>query len=225
MTSEAGSRPRRARSAPSGTPRDGASPDTTSSPPNGMELAHAGNGHAKAGQRKRPSESPPPALIRDQPLAALLDEAQAAVSDGANSLRDVRERYRSAYLERLERWEGLRAIAGANPTQSTHSRARRNKAATDEAMIGREVGHERSTLGRIDLAVKSLENAWLFLARDDSSLVSDPSGPPSAADAQMRIVEAQEAERTRLAREVHDGPAQALSNAIFQVEVVQIGRA
>ena len=37
----------------------------------------------------------------------------------------------------------------------------------------------------------------------------------------MRIVEAQEAERSRLAREVHDGPAQALSNAIFQVEVVQ----
>jgi two-component system sensor histidine kinase DegS len=37
----------------------------------------------------------------------------------------------------------------------------------------------------------------------------------------MRIVEAQEAERTRLAREVHDGPAQALANAIFQVELVQ----
>ncbi|HYL41235.1 MAG TPA: sensor histidine kinase, partial [Candidatus Binatus sp.] len=39
--------------------------------------------------------------------------------------------------------------------------------------------------------------------------------------AQMRVVEAQEAERNRLAREVHDGPAQALSNAIFQVEVVE----
>jgi two-component system sensor histidine kinase DegS len=37
----------------------------------------------------------------------------------------------------------------------------------------------------------------------------------------MRIVEAQEAERTRLAREVHDGPAQALSNAVFQAEVVE----
>src|SRR5918992_4977066 len=95
------------------------------------------------------------------------------------------------------------------------------QAANDEAMMGREVGQERATLGRIDLAVRSLENAWLFLARDDSTLVTDPSGPPSAADAQMRIVEAQEAERTRLAREVHDGPAQALSNAIFQVEVVQ----
>ena len=36
----------------------------------------------------------------------------------------------------------------------------------------------------------------------------------------MRIVEAQEAERVRLAQEVHDGPAQALSNAIFQVEYI-----
>jgi two-component system sensor histidine kinase DegS len=37
----------------------------------------------------------------------------------------------------------------------------------------------------------------------------------------MRIVEAQEAERARLAQEVHDGPAQALSNAIFQVEYIE----
>jgi two-component system sensor histidine kinase DegS len=37
----------------------------------------------------------------------------------------------------------------------------------------------------------------------------------------MRIVEAQEAERLRLAQEIHDGPAQALSNAIFQVEYIE----
>jgi two-component system sensor histidine kinase DegS len=35
------------------------------------------------------------------------------------------------------------------------------------------------------------------------------------------VIEAQEAERSRLAREVHDGPAQALSNAIFQVEYLE----
>jgi signal transduction histidine kinase len=153
-------------------------------------------------------------LIHDDPLAALLDEAQAAVSGGANSLRDVRERYRAAYLEKVERWEALRTLAATGNGAS-------NQNDTDQAMAGREVGVERSVLGRIDLAAKSLENAWLFLAREDTSLVSDPSGPPSAADAQMRIVEAQEQERSRLAREVHDGPAQALSNAIFQVEVVQ----
>jgi len=37
----------------------------------------------------------------------------------------------------------------------------------------------------------------------------------------MRIVEAQESERLRLVREVHDGPAQALSNAIFQIDYVE----
>jgi two-component system sensor histidine kinase DegS len=42
----------------------------------------------------------------------------------------------------------------------------------------------------------------------------------SAADA-MRILEAREAERAQLAREVHDGPAQALSNAIFKVESLE----
>jgi two-component system, NarL family, sensor histidine kinase DegS len=155
----------------------------------------------------------PTSLVHDDPLDALLNEAQAAVSEGANTLRDVRERYRTAYLDQVDRWERLRTLTtGANSHSQSDSQ---------QQMMGREVTQERSTLGRIDLAVKSLENAWLFLAREDSSLVSDPSGPPSAADAQMRIVEAQEAERSRLAREVHDGPAQALSNAIFQVEVVQ----
>lgn len=45
--------------------------------------------------------------------------------------------------------------------------------------------------------------------------------PTTSADLQQRILEAQEAERARLAREIHDGPAQALSNAILQIEVVE----
>ncbi len=40
-------------------------------------------------------------------------------------------------------------------------------------------------------------------------------------DIQTRIGDAQEAERSRLAQEIHDGPAQALSNAIFQVEYIE----
>ena len=34
----------------------------------------------------------------------------------------------------------------------------------------------------------------------------------------LRIVQAQEAERQRMAEDIHDGPAQVLTNAIFQVE-------
>jgi signal transduction histidine kinase len=216
------------KSAPSG--RAGGGPNGRAGGPSGRKSAPSGlGGHGKqkpgastrGGAHLEPVRAHLPAgpstLVHDDPLDTLLNEAQAAVSEGANTLRDVRERYRTAYLEQVDRWERLRTLtSGGTPGQVPSSQ-------TDnaQAMMGREVNQERSTLGRIDLAVKSLENAWLFLAREDSSLVSDPSGPPSAADAQMRIVEAQEAERSRLAREVHDGPAQALSNAIFQVEVVQ----
>jgi two-component system sensor histidine kinase DegS len=158
-------------------------------------------------------------------LGALLDEAQAAVSASANTLRDVRERYRAAHKAEVNRWESLRAdLAPATPGKA--GKAHRNGGSQaarerDETLAGREVGAERASLARLDLAIKSLENAWLFLDPTDETLVRDPSGPASAADAQMRVVEAQEAERNRLAREVHDGPAQALSNAIFQVEVVE----
>ena len=247
MTSEAGGRSLAARLAPSGTPRE-RSPEANSAngtrphkrrsngatrPGDGGAMASkATRSDAPKGGAKMPSGRPTnspknghlepvraapttmaSSLVHDDPLDALLNEAQAAVSEGANTLRDVRERYRAAYLGQVDRWERLRSLTtgAAGPSQSDNQ----------QQMMGREVTQERSTLGRIDLAVKSLENAWLFLGREDTSLVSDRSGPPSAADAQMRIVEAQEAERSRLAREVHDGPAQALSNAIFQVEVVQ----
>jgi two-component system, NarL family, sensor histidine kinase DegS len=83
-----------------------------------------------------------------------------------------------------------------------------------------ELGRHESELSRLELAIRHLESTWLFLERGDSSLVTD-TGPATVTEVQMRIVEAQEAERARLAQEVHDGPAQALSNAIFQVEFIE----
>jgi two-component system sensor histidine kinase DegS len=43
-------------------------------------------------------------------------------------------------------------------------------------------------------------------------------GPDSVI---MRIIEAQEGERQRLARQMHDGPAQSLTNLILQAEIVE----
>jgi signal transduction histidine kinase len=60
--------------------------------------------------------------------------------------------------------------------------------------------------------------------RADEALRIDDAAPPLATDddeVNRRIVQAQEAERNRLAQEIHDGPAQALSNAIFQVEYIE----
>jgi signal transduction histidine kinase len=84
-----------------------------------------------------------------------------------------------------------------------------------------ELGERQAELARLELAVRSLERMWLFLERGDVSLLADPAAPGLADDLLMRVVEAREAERTRLAQEVHDGPAQALANAIFGVEYIE----
>ncbi|MFH1475258.1 MAG: histidine kinase, partial [Chloroflexota bacterium] len=84
-----------------------------------------------------------------------------------------------------------------------------------------ELGERQTELARLELAVRGLERTWLFLERGDASLLADPTAPDLADDLQMRIVEAREAERTRLAQETHDGPAQALANAIFGVEYIE----
>ncbi len=83
-----------------------------------------------------------------------------------------------------------------------------------------ELGERQAELARLELAVRGLERTWLFLERGDASLLADPAAPDLADDLQMRLVEAREAERTRLAQEIHDGPAQALANAIFGVEYI-----
>ncbi|MCI0582567.1 MAG: sensor histidine kinase, partial [Chloroflexi bacterium] len=115
----------------------------------------------------------------------------------------------------------LRAHAAEEAAEAGADDARIRVLRRDEAIAARVAGAEQSALARIELAIRSLEGAWLFLGPEDATLVNDPAGAITLTDIQMRIVEAQEAERTRLAREVHDGPAQALANAVFQVEVVE----
>jgi signal transduction histidine kinase len=89
------------------------------------------------------------------------------------------------------------------------------------ALRAAELGERQTELARLELAVRGLERTWLFLERGDASLLADPAAPDLADDLQMRIVEAREAERTRLSQEIHDGPAQALANAIFGVEYIE----
>ena len=89
-----------------------------------------------------------------------------------------------------------------------------------------ELGIQQTELAKLEIALRNLETTWLFLERGDTSLVGEGGdegelGEGVPTDVQMRIVEAQELERSRLAQEVHDGPAQALSNAIFQVEYIE----
>jgi two-component system, NarL family, sensor histidine kinase DegS len=157
-------------------------------------------------------------------LDQLYAEAKQLVSYGANQARAIATRYREAYADvlgtaRVQR-EELEALSGREAGPSDEERRRKLEAAvqaTNEALGERQV--EQS---KLELVVAHLERAWLFLQQGDGSLVGERSPAAEApTDVQMRIIEAQESERQRLAQEVHDGPAQALTNAIFQVEFIE----
>ena len=155
-------------------------------------------------------------------------EAKAALAYAANTLRTVTGRYREAFQESLSGWHEDRDALDTADRQPPVDLEAGPGAGEGGAELRRrialgtsELGDRQAELARLELAVRSLERTWLFLERGDASLLSDPSTPELADDQEMRIVEAREAERTRLAQEIHDGPAQALSNAIFGVEYIE----
>lgn len=51
--------------------------------------------------------------------------------------------------------------------------------------------------------------------------IEEPSPTPSSESTIVRVIEAQENERRRLARQMHDGPAQSLTNLILQAEICE----
>jgi two-component system sensor histidine kinase DegS len=180
--------------------------------------------------------------VRDSRFDGLHAEAKAAVGYSANTLRSVRERYREAYSDALGHWQALRdeleaedrAPGEARPLSSTApvdraadaaeagaEDARRRTLRSDVEFLTTDLGVHQAELAKLELAERTLERTWLFLERGDITLLTDITATATPGDMQMRIVEAHEAERSRLAQEIHDGPAQALSNTIFQVEFIE----
>jgi signal transduction histidine kinase len=181
---------------------------------------------------------------RDSRFDGLQAEAEAAVGYSANTLSSVRERYLDAYSQALGRWQSLRDQlnvvdreprdvrprtaphgaehdAAASAAEAGAEDARRRTLRGDVDRLTVELGAHQARLAKLELAKVTLERTWLFLQGGDLTLVNEGTGPATVADLNMRIMEAQEAERSRLGQEIHDGPAQALSNAIFQVEYVE----
>ena len=180
---------------------------------------------------------------RESRFDGLRAEASAAVGYSANTLRAMRERYREAYGDALRRWQALRdeleaiergprderprvvdtdasAEAAASAAETDADDFRLQALRREVEQLTTELGTRQAELGKLELAERTLERTWLFLEQSDATLLME-GGPSTASDFAMRIVEAQEAERSRLAQEVHDGPAQALANAIFQVEYIE----
>ena len=181
----------------------------------------------------------PESDARDSRFDGLQAEATAAVGYSANTLKSVRERYHEVYVEALGQWQALRdelivvdrvprdpgGRGGADDEAALAAEAGAGDAKKrilrgDVDHLTTELAAHQAELAKLELAQRTLERTWLFLERGDGSLVAEASVPATSSDLKMRIMEAQEAERSRLGQEIHDGPAQALANAIFQVEYI-----
>ena len=89
-------------------------------------------------------------------------------------------------------------------------RGQLEKLQSDQTNIGRYVAHLRRIA---DLIQKSPDKSGPAAAAPDADGGSQPSI--------VRVIEAQEQERQRLVRQLHDGPAQSLTNLILQAEICE----
>ncbi len=150
-------------------------------------------------------------------LERVYDQAGDSVRRDTRRVHELVERYREQYRHRLEDWMQLRArLDQRSPNRPGATDALRG----EHEQLGREVAILRGRLKRLDVAERQLDLLCKYLADPDPSVpeptLSDADESPAAL--QLRVIQAQEGERQRLAEEIHDGPAQVLTNAIFQVE-------
>mgnify|MGYP001031333807 CR=1 FL=1 len=62
---------------------------------------------------------------------------------------------------------------------------------------------------------------WEIPVGEVAQEIEEPSPTPSSESTIVQVIEAQENERRRLARQMHDGPAQSLTNLILQAEICE----
>jgi two-component system sensor histidine kinase DegS len=158
---------------------------------------------------------------RSAQFDGLYAEAKQLLSQSANELKAVTERLRQSHAEEMALAAGRAGTpSGVRPDASADSE-RRDR----EARMARQAG----LLGRLEVASRELEQSWRFLERGSGGSWTDGQRPgaddpeldvPSRGAAAMQLLEAREQERATVAAELHDGPAQAMANAIFQVDII-----
>src|SRR3989475_11481093 len=131
-----------------------------------------------------------------------LDEQFDGIVDAlrrdVRTLRQQVERYGRTYQKRAE----------DRSRQTTHGEL-------DEET---QRGYRR--LKQLQLVIQHIESSAAYLLGSGIDPSSDIDQDKSVEVAQ-RVLDSLEAERERLYRDVHDGPAQVLANAIFEVEYLE----
>ena len=135
-----------------------------------------------------------------KPSEDLDDQFDSIVDALRHDVRNIRqqvEKYGRTYQKRAE----------ARSRQTTHGEL-------DEET---QRGYRR--LKQLQLVIQHIESSAAYLLGSGIDPSSDSDD--EAVEVAQRVLGSLEAERERLYRDVHDGPAQVLANAIFEVEYLE----
>ena len=145
-----------------------------------------------------PTSTQPTRLIKDgDDLDAQFDAIVDALRKDVRRTRQQVEKFARAYQRTAEAQS--RRAADGKPDEPTQTAYRRLK--------------------QLQLVVQHIESSAAYLL--GSGIAPDPKVGDASPDVAPRVLESLEAERERLYRDVHDGPAQVLANAIFEVEYLE----
>jgi two-component system sensor histidine kinase DegS len=167
-------------------------------------------------------------------LQAFLSDARTEYEQAQRELReiDVLIRQNTAEVEKLQQRNTQIAARVRAMEASLHSHPREEiqelYTAASEAQM--RLFMMRSQVDQLQQRQQHLEEyasrIWHLLdlagqIQPDDAGLSLGAGEGPGSRAVTRIIEAQENERQRLARQMHDGPAQALTNLILQAEICE----
>ncbi len=154
-----------------------------------------------------------------------LTEAARHMSEDAtrerSSLHQIQEEvtYRLRFIN-----ENLKA--NENIDEGTHQR--RQGLLEKVEVLGRRdqelgdlIADMEDSAKRLSLLIRQLELAGSHLTRSHTAngkIAAMPEANAWQIALRAQLIEGQEEERSRLAREIHDGPAQVMANAVMQVE-------
>lgn len=160
------------------------------------------------------------------PLELLVEETRSELENAQRELRDIRLTVNQSRVE-LDKLTQRNAQIAAQLRQmqgKLESLPRADiKAAYDASQEAQQrLFSMRGQVEKLQADQANLERFVDFLQRMLSGLESlEVKAGARSEDKPMvaRIVEAQETERQKLSRQIHDGPAQALSNFVLQSEI------
>ncbi|MBI3914836.1 MAG: sensor histidine kinase [Chloroflexi bacterium] len=136
-----------------------------------------------------------------------IDRLQQRQTDSASRMREL-----EANLESFSRADVKSAYAAAQDSQMRLFMMR--------SQLEQLQGKQRS-LQRYRAQLEKLSALAVQIAEAPPAGVAGARGGGIDRQSMVHIIEAQEAERQRLSREMHDGPAQSLTNLILQAEIVE----